>query len=177
MEIVKVRVFIGALLKKEDGSYKTENHTVKIPKPSKEWNLFLEHAKKMYSKVELIEVTKENIEFGKKMVKGKEVPTQNHTYKVVDSSEDIKNAIADIYANKAELTDDQKKIAELEAKLNAVLEQNSEKPKKPTKQKKDIDPKLEELRAKYTELYKKKPNHLMKVESLEKAINEFKPAE
>jgi len=177
MEIVKVRVYRGELKKDEHGNWKTENHFVKIAKPSIEWTNFLLYAKKMYSKVELIEVTEESIEHEVKMVAGKEIPYQIHSYDAIEPSEDIKQAIEDIYKVKKVLTADQIKLQELEAKLKALTDKSGETVNVPVKkviENKVDDSAMEALRDEYFALYEKKPSHLMKEETLIDKINEFK---
>jgi|TARA_R110000851_G_C12841748_1_gene541840 hypothetical protein len=180
MEIVNVKVYIGKLSKNEDGSWATENHPVKIRKPSKEWGLFLSNAKLMYSKVELTEVLKETVVHGTKKVKGQEVATQKHKYEAVKSSNEIIEEIKAIYISKVELTEDQIRIAGLEAKLEALSAA-----KEPVKESKkvvanipedlndDID-EIEELRIEYFGLAEKKPHHLWKEDKLKEEIEKLK---
>jgi hypothetical protein len=166
MEVVVTRRFIGKLAKEPDGEWTTENQLVRTHRPSLEWNLFLQLGKMMYSKVELVEVFDEKIEFGTKKVKGQDVKTQKHIHTKIEASDDIKREIEDIHAEKIELTPDQKKIADLEAKLESFMASGASKTEDPNKSGYELKPSV----AKYKEVFGKKPHHTWSEEQINEKI-------
>lgn len=170
MEIVKLQVYRGKVTRNENGEIDSENQPTKIARPSKEWNLFLQHAPVMYTKVEIIQVTQEIITHGEKTLHGKIIPTQTHDYKLVETSEEIKAEVAGIFKTKVVQTPEQKQIAELTKRLNdlsGVEPANIEDVKIATN---STNSDLEALRQKYFDLYQEKPSHLMKEKGLKAAI-------
>jgi hypothetical protein len=175
MELVTMQVFRGELKKGEDNEWKTENNPMRLHVPSKGWDLFLERASSMFTKVELIKVQEQKIAFGEKEVKGKKVPTQKHEYVDVDSRQEIIDAINGIFSAKAKLTPEQIQINELKAMVNDL--KGKTEPKKavkkevaiPTDLNDDID-EMEQLRVNYFELAEKKPHHLWKEDKLKEEI-------
>ena len=88
----------------------------------------------IYIYIYILGVLKETVKHGEKTVKGKTVPTQEHVYTDADVSQDIKDAISDIFEPKANLTPEQKEIAELKSrleKMDALLQSSTEPKTKP----------------------------------------------
>jgi hypothetical protein len=174
IEIVKLQIYTGKLLKNENGEWQTQNQSIKIERPSKEWNLFLKNAAIMYSKIELVSVDKQTTKQEKKMVNGKEIGFQTHLYDPITPSDAIINEVNSIFGKKANLTADQQRIADLESKLAQLMAKSES--KTPTETKETTSSVLESLRDEYFTLIGKKPHHKMNEESLIEAINEFKTA-
>ena len=175
MEIVKVQVYTGKLQKNEHGEWTTKNNPYKVRKPSKEWNLFLNNAPNMYSKVELLEVTEEKVIHGEKTVRGKIQATQKHEYNVIESPKDVVDAIEGVLKKKVNLSPEQKEIAELRAKLDALIESKPKEPKLEKKKIDEVDDEIIELRAKYKELHpeNKDANKLWKERKLGEEIEKL----
>lgn len=168
IEMVNVRVFRGPVVYNKTGQVTSENQTTKIARPSKEWNLFLKNAPIMYTQVEVVEVKQEKIVHGEKIVSGKTVPIQTHEYTTIETSSAIKAEIDGIFTKKTVVTTEQKQIAELTEKLNALLAGQSL-VKKETLAGSEDD--LEKTRAEYLELFGKKPHHKTGIESLRAEID------
>lgn len=160
----------------QDRTVKSENQLYKVSHNTFDWESFKKTIKYSFKHAEIVSYKEQVKTIEQEDVLGKQTPVAKFSYKDLEITNELKQELDLIFTPAKEaLTADQKEIAELKAQMAELLK--SKAPKQPVKEKKESDPRLEELRAEYTELYEKKPNHLMKVAGLEKAINEFKSAE
>lgn len=158
----------------QDRTIKSENQLYKVSHNTFDWESFKKTIKYSFKHAEIVSYKEQVKIIEQEDVLGKQTPVARFSYKDLEITNELKQELDLIFTPAKEgLTKDQKEIAELKAQMAELLK--SKAPKEPKKQ--ESDPKLEELRTRYTELFDKKPNHLMKVAGLEKAINEFKPAE
>jgi hypothetical protein len=128
----------------------TPNDKFKVTYGSKEWENVLSRAKSFgYTEIKVLSVVDKT---------GKD--------KVEDNGLIQKEVNEAMTSEEKQLTPEQKEIAELKARLEAMESNGS---------KKDdvIDTELlEKLRKQYSDLFDKKPHHLLGVEKLQEAINE-----
>lgn len=159
--IIKLRVYRGEELNyNADGSVKNENHLVSLTHNSRNWVLFMKNLKNNgYCKVE-VEKAFNEIEEGK----------YEEIKNVSEYNEEVQSSFKKL--KEVNLTPDQKKIAELEAKLDALV--NASKPKEEKVVEKQLEKSIEEIRVEYEEVIGKKPHHMAKAETLLKEIEENK---
>lgn len=171
MEIVNLRVYRGKVTYNENGQVTSENQTFKVRRPSKEWGLLLKNAPLMYTKVEIVEVLKEEIKHSEKTVNGKIVPVQSHEYSKVEASDEIKYEISNLFSKAKPETADEK-IAKLQAQLDKLTANKNEGVKVAEKPEPSNNDELELARLKYFQLFGEKPSHLLKLKSLNAKIAE-----
>jgi hypothetical protein len=160
--IVQLRIHRGKVTYDEHGNLTSDNQLMKLKYGVLEWVNFVKTARLLgYSKVELVKVT-----------------DGNDNYKEIEAPQEIIDSVRDVLAApKAELTPEQKEIQELK-ELVAKLASDSKPEKKEAKKKPakdstpDINEELEAAREEYHKVLGKKPNHLMKLANLNKAISE-----
>jgi hypothetical protein len=133
--LVHLKVIVGKPSYDEHGSIQNENMVVRIEHGGKnsQWYNYMKNLKSQgFGKVSIQKVT----EFGKDDVE-------------IDQYDDIKDELALAIAKPDEaLTEDQKRIKELEGKVRELLNAKST-PKKATQ---EVDPELKSLREEYMEL-------------------------
>lgn len=159
MIVVKLHVYRGKeILKREDGSVKNENQTVKLAYGALEWVNYLKNIHVYgYCKVEVESIRG----FG------------NHESKdLTEEGKKIKEELNKAFFGDKEvkLTADQIKIAELEAKMEELLGSDSKKGGKGSTGNTNVDAELEAARAKYKEVLGEDAHHAAKVDSINKAI-------
>lgn len=151
--IVKIRVYRGAELNyNAEAVVKNENHLVSLQHNTKSWVLFMKNLKlNGYCKVTVDSVWSE-------VKKGE----YNEVKDIKAISKEVEDAF--IGKDKIVLTPDQKKIADLEAKLEALINA-----KTPTNEDKEG---VDKLRAEYKELYGKIAFNGWDAEKLKEKIEE-----
>lgn len=154
--IVHLRVYKGELNYTSDGKIKNENQSVKIQHNTVEWFNFMKYLNaNQYSKVGVDRVLN-----GSTMEPLKD-------YKEIE--EEVKKAFEG-QDKEIQLTPDQKRIAELEAKIEGLM-----KASKPVKS--DVvvpkeDNELQEARKEYQKVFGKKGHHSWTVDQLKEKIAE-----
>lgn len=166
---ISVRVYKGKQMSFDaKGNAQNDNQSIKYVHDTVEWANFLKnisangYCKVDVESVKIIEKVKENNFFVDKV----------SDYENVDA---IKKEVETAFKNQTEevLTPEQQKIADLEAKLNALLGLKEEKPSKKEVKKEISNPEdLEVLRAEYTDKVGKKPFHGWDAEQLKEKIAE-----
>lgn len=160
--IIHLRITVGKPLFDESGKITNENHVVKIPHDTERWSNYLSQLPNMgLGKVEVEKVTQFN---------GQSYEDKPDLIESVS-----KELIKSMTPKSAELTPDQKRIAELEAKLEALLSMNS-KTLKESENDADLDEELEALRIQYTELTGEIGKKNWKAETIKQKIAEFNEA-
>lgn len=158
--IIRVRAFRGTELNYDaNGKIKNENNTIAYEYGSKLWDLFLKNIKlNGYCKV--------NVESVKELIKDAE-------YKTIEDISKFEKEVQDAFVGTVveKLTPDQKRIAELEAKLELLINANST--EKETVKDEEVSD-INVLREKYSELYGKKPFAGWKQDKLIEMIEEKK---
>lgn len=189
---VHLRVYRGKTLSyNAQGEVTTENHLVKLEHNTAEYKRFLS----MLRANGFIEVKVEKVLNISKPVEGKTKDEPGYYEEVKDFKDITKEVNLALNPDGAEkeLTADQKKIADLEAKLDAFMNGGNkakEDSKKTEIVKTDEDKKvltdaltnpapandkLKNARDKYLEVFGKKGHHSWTVEEIEQKIAEFKP--
>lgn len=179
---VKLNLYRGKKNFDEDKKLTSEMIAMDLsPYNGLEWNNFMKHASIVgYTSAEVTAVN--SIKYTKHpKPEGKEGETITlTTYPSIDMDEDIVNEIKENVKSafdttpKVVLTPEQKEIAELKATVKNLVD--NKKPKEETKKSVKInktpntDEELEDARDKYLKVFEKKPNHLMKLENINKAI-------
>lgn len=154
-KVIWLRVYKGQeILKSEDGKVRNENSKVSLTHETLEWSLYLKSLPyNPYCKVEVEKV----FEF------------KDGKYVECEISEKIKKEV--LLAHKGDqtvkLTPDQQRIADLEAKIDSLLDKKSEK-----KDDNISDDELEELRKQYFDKFGKKPHHLWKSDKIKEKLNQ-----
>mgnify|MGYP003624413092 CR=1 FL=1 len=160
-QVVTLKVFKGEKISfNEDRSIQNDSQLIKTEHGTNEWKcLMMTLVASGYCKVEVLRVNNIDSNFS-------EVEDKKSYQKEVESS---LNPFL-----KVELTPDQKRIAELEAKLEAFI--SNKEPKKEVELDNEEDDKesLKELQLEYFELFGKKAHHMMKAERLIEEIDNFK---
>jgi hypothetical protein len=161
-------VYRGKTLKQldynADGSVKTENHITKVEYGSLMWGLYLKNLKTEYGAATVERVVEEKVsESGEK------------SYEEVKDFAHISKEVELCFEGEAKpMTPEQKKIAELEAKLELLLSGGTKNTKEVVKEAAAPSEDIDALRKEYEELYGEKPHHLFKAEKLITLINEKK---
>lgn len=176
--IVTLRCFIGKVTYNEKGEISSKNAPVKLRYGKLEWVNFMKSAKNQYSKLVVEGAKEETISFkdGKDFSE-KPIKIRQSDYKKVDIPESIVAEVEEAMGKIVEeLTDDQKRIATLEAQIAALSGGGkATKEGKEPKAKKEgegfdntakINEELEAARKKYHEVLGKKPNHMKKLATL-----------
>lgn len=163
--IIKLRVYkkienMSGVVKNEIGEVQNENQLVSLKHNSLEWANYMKHVSPIiYAKIE--------VEKHFESENAKEASECPQSIK-----EEIENALK---APKKELTPEQQRIADLEAKLEAILSAKEEKAEAKTEPK-AIDSELEEARDRYKKEIGKKPHHSWSIEKINEVILESKEA-
>lgn len=160
--IVHLRVYRGGDLNyTADGKIKNENQSVKITHDTVEWSNFLRHLKSnQYGKVE-VEKVLDPLKMNEK--------TELEPISDKDKLEAIKKEVSKAFngpENEVVLTPEQKKIAELEAKLDALTNKGDK------KEPNDVDDELSKAREEYVKVFGKKGHHSWSVEEINQKIKE-----
>lgn len=166
--VVHLQLFVGEILYDAKGNIKSENLTVKLTYNTAEWRnymrQFVRNGFSKYKILKIIEVTDETRKTGEHndvtdKMKGEidaHIKEKTQVVKAPKSNEDPR------------LTELQKQNEQLMARLEA-LENGGNSYKKSEKPEKSEGDKL---KARYKELYGKKPHHLMGEEKIKQAIEE-----
>ena len=181
---VKLRLYRGKKSHDEKGNVESANQFMDAPTYlSFEWENFMKNASLVgYSDAKVVSVSE--IVYETLPVKdGKKDDTYIKTsYKKVDIDSEIANEIKAVVkdafktqTSEKSLTEDQKRIATLEAQIASLANSSKDKPKVKKEGKgfddtPDTNEELEVARDKYTEVFGKKPNHLKKLQTLNEEI-------
>lgn len=162
-----------------NGQAKQEAINVKLPYPSQQWDNYMKTLRFAgFNKVEVEQVTDEEVTLVTMKKKGKDFTKQVKKYTVVDTPSKIIEAVKTALAKpEVELTPEQKEIAELKAAIAELRGANAE----PKKEAKKVEPKEEEsndsdldaARAEYKEAFEKKPHHSWSAEQIREKIKEL----
>lgn len=161
---VVLRVYKGRKLSyNENGSVQNENQVIKIEHDTMEW-------KAVMSTLRLNGYAKVTVE--------KVFYLDENRTNCTDCS-DIKTEVDDNFKPKVDktLTPEQKRIAELEAKLDLLINGGKEDVENIDLSKENVftgEVSIEDARLQYEDVIGKKPSHLAKVETLLTKIQEFK---
>lgn len=185
--IVTLRVYRGAINYDAKGKIKSENQTLNLTYGVLEWINFMDSARIFYSRMEIEKVREEIITWTDTEYRdkgGNIIKKKNIEYKVVDAHEEMKKDVKTaLDAPVKYLTPDQKRIADLEARIDAISTQGRGK----THKVKDIKPvvaappvdktpntneELETARKRVHELTGKKPHHMTQLKKLNQIIKE-----
>lgn len=162
--IVQLRIYRGKVTYNESGKITSDVQTMKLKYGRLEWVNFMKAARLVYSKIDVVRCT-----------------DIDNDYKVIDTPEAVLNDIEKALKGEDVALTPQQEIKELK---DAVAELKGKKKKEEPKKednKQESKPKaesntddskdeLETLREKYTELYGKKPSHLMREKGLKAKI-------
>ena len=161
LHIYKAKRGFNGIARGENGKIVNENHKVSLPYDTMEWNNWLKHViPSGIIKIEVLGVVKV-----KRDSKG-----NYESYSYENVPENIKKQVADSLLAKVDIsqqTPEQKRIAELEAKIDAILGTGNGVSKEP---KKEIAPELEEARKKYHKVFGKKGHHSWDVTTIKEKI-------
>ncbi len=153
--VVKLRVYRGREVNYDaNRKIKNENQLVSLEYNTKQWSLFMKNLPlNGYCKVEVEKVFK-TIQTESKDKEGKKVIAKS--YEPIEDIAIYDKEVQEAFNPVVEVakTPEQKQIAELSAKVEAMT--NGKKETKPKKEKKDKQPKndnIKALRAEYKELY------------------------
>lgn len=155
--VIKLRVYRGTELNyDENRNVKNENHLVSIEHNSRMWVLF-----------------KKNVllnGYCKVSVDSAFVKNEKGDYDEVKDLSVFENEIKEAFTDKAnvKISPQEARIAELEAKLDALINGSKKEPKKEVKEEKGDD--LDDLRAEYEKVVGKKPHHMAGEEKLKEGI-------
>lgn len=158
--IVQLRIFRGKVTYDAKGKITSDVQTMKLKFGRLEWVNFIKTARLIYSKIDVVMCTDLGKDYREKP---KEIDTPDEVLSDIETALKGKGVV--LTPQEQEIKDLKDDIAELKGK----------KSKKEVEEKKEENTggdELESLRAKYTELYGKKPNHLMKEAGLKKKIEE-----
>jgi len=146
-----LRVFQGKITYDANGNVTSENQPMKIEHNTRQFDLFLKSARNFYSRIEVLKATD-----GKNEI-------------TIDPV--IKKQIEDcVKVAEKPLSADEATIKQLQDRLSA-LEGGNKEPKKEEATDENQE-ELEVARAKYLEVFGKKPSHLMTIETINKKLAE-----
>ena len=160
--VLKLQVYYGEKKYNVRGEVISKKQIIKITYGTNEWKQFAQNAPKIgITSIDVEEVRKGRIEGGKMVY---------DSDSIIETPKQITIEVEDIFTIPEEyLTPEQREIKELRSLIEEMKSSNS-KPKKESK--KQVDPNLESARARYEELFGKKPSHLKKAATLLKEIEE-----
>jgi hypothetical protein len=175
-KFVTLKIYKGSeIVRGEDGNVKNENQTVTIQIDSLEFKKYVEHLPfSQYRRVEILECFE--VQTGYNNAEGKYHP---EVIEKIETPKEVSDAITNMFkGKKAQLTPEQQRIADLEAKLESLMKsqpnpENGKTPKISVDERAEPS-ELDELRAEYESLAGKKPNHLLKEDKLRDKIAELK---
>jgi len=190
---VKINLYRGKKTFDEHGNISSEMSAMDLPTyKSLEWTNFMKYATivgytdgKLISVSEIHYTTKDkpNGKHGEVVTTTSYEPVKMDSEIVAEIAAVVKEAFE---IKRVALTPEQQEIADLKAIVAGLVDSKPKKAEKPVKEKaapkaeikveapkeSDSSNELEDARGKYTELYGKKPSHLMKLEGLNKKIAE-----
>lgn len=149
--IIKLRCYRGTELNyDQDGKVKNENNLVSLEHGSKNWVIFMKN-------LSLNGFCKVEVEKGFKVL-------GNGEYEPIENLEEFTKEVAKNFKQEKEevLTADQKRIAELEAKLEAFMNGDSKKETKVAKTEKvevKTESNIDDVKKEYEKIVGKKPFH------------------
>lgn len=166
---VNLRVFKGQKMSyDENGNPQNENQQVTLPYDTVQWKNYLKTLRaNRFIRVDVesvfyVDQKKDENNFFVDTIKEAEDELVSKIKKEVKESFELP---------KPELTQEQKRIADLEAKLEALLSAGSQNATAKSNGKSDD---LDSLKKEYEEVVGKKPHHMAKAETLKKEIEEAK---
>jgi len=168
--VVKLRIFKGSKMSYDaNGNVQNENHLVTLVHNTVEWRNYL----KMLIANQFLDVKAEKVMYCDKE-KNSEGFFEDKISEVDQDlvchiNEEIKKALS---APEKHLSPNEKRIAELEAKLDALINGKSEKKTEKKVEKTKKDDNLDALRSEYETLYGKKPFAGWKADKLKEKIAE-----
>lgn len=152
--VIKLRVYRGTELNYDaERNVKNENHLISIEHNSRMWVLFKKNVLlNGYCKVDVESAFYEN---------------EKGEYDEIKDISIFNNEIKEVFTDKAnvKVSPQEVRIAELEAKLEALMNAS----KKETKTEEKVDD-LDDLRAEYEKVVGKKPHHMAGEEKLREGI-------
>lgn len=162
--IVQVRVYKGQVTFNEKQELTSTNQLMKLRYGIKEWTLFLKGIVQMgWTRVDVVKCLNGNSRI---MVEG----VINHPE--VDVPEAVKDEIKKaMVVKEKQLTPDQQKIKDLEAKLDQLIE-SKEDPKEAIKNTEEVDEELTAARERYVDAFGKKPHHKSSAEKINQLVEE-----
>lgn len=175
-KFVTLRIYKGSeIVTGEDGNVKNENQEVTVQIDSLEFQNYVKHLPfSQYRRVEILKCVEVKTAYTDAEGKYHAEETEE-----MQTPEEVLDVIKNMFVGKkAQLTPEQQRIADLEAKIESLMKsqpnpENGKAPKISNDEK--AEPSLlDELRAEYETLSGKKPNHLMKEDKLQEKINELK---
>lgn len=168
---VSLRVYKGPRMSfDENGKVQNENQRVVLTHDTQQWKNFLSALRANgYVKVEAEKI------FYVESKKDSEGYFKDDITECPESLiEKIKQEVKEAFEQKApDLTDDQKRIAELEETVKKITKDEKPKADKPKAEKPKTED-ISDLRAEYEKLYGKKPYGGWKADMLKQKINDFK---
>lgn len=188
MNVLTLRLYRGKETYDKKGNLTSENQLYKIPHGTPEWDQFKRNVGLTFTKVELVEVNKQiakRVEV--ETLSDKKAYNTEYSYEKIEVTPELQKEIDSIFGTpEIELTADQKRIAELEAKLELLIEGKKEgglsdpekdEPKTPTDPKPELTAEqIEAIKDEYTSLFGAKPHHKKGIEAIIAEIEEFKKA-
>lgn len=193
MNVLTLRLYRGKETYDKKGNPTSENQLYKIPHGTAEWDQFKRNVGLTFTKVELVEVNKQiakRVEV--ETLSDKKAYNTEYSYEKIAITPELQKEVDSILGTpEIELTADQKRIAELEAKLEILMDakkEGSELPSDPIT-KEDLDgskkeestdgvdaDQLEAVRKLYHETFGEKPHHKTTIETMIAKIEEFQKA-
>lgn len=168
MNILTLRLYRGKETYNKEGKLTSPNQLYKVSHNTFDWENFKKTINFTFSNAEVVEFNKQIIKMGEEEVLGKKTPVAIYSYEKIEVTEKLKKEVSDIFKKiDKELTPDQKKIAELEKKLESLLSG----PDKKVVVNESTDAELETLRAAYKEKFGKKAHHMKGIEKLKKELS------
>lgn len=168
MNIVTLRLYRGKETYNKTGKLTSENQLYKISHNTTDWVNFKKTAAYTFSNAEVLAFNKQIVKMEEEEVLGKLTPVARYSYKEISIPEELKKEVKAIFQGEEKvLTPDQKKIAELEKKIDNLSNGNRE-------QKPNTDEDLNNARAEYKKVFGKKGYAGWTVEQINAKIAEKK---
>jgi len=173
--IVTLRAYKGELKRDFDNPEKvtSENQKVKLVYKSPAWVNYLDKARLNHSRIDIESVKEEHVDYkdtGRKDSRGFSIVNTLFSYKDSEATEEMKSEVSKCMQRKAkESTPDQETIQSLKEEMRELKESIKKGNADSTP---DVNEELEAARERYLEVFGKKPNHLMKLSSINAKIKE-----
>jgi hypothetical protein len=170
--LVTLRVHKGKVSYDKNGKLQSDNQVVVLIHGSGAWTNYLAHARLNHTGMEVekvVEETMKSIDTGRTNAQGFKITRPEFTENPIDTPKEITaEVLKAISPPVAELSPEQKELAELRAIVEDLKEGKDETP--------NVNEELEAARKELEGLTGKKPSHLFKLESLQTKIAEARAA-
>lgn len=159
--IVQLRIFRGKVNHDEKGKVTSDNQVMKLAFGRLEWVNFMKSAKLVYSKIEVVVCTDADEDY-------KEIETPAEVLSDVEKA--LKGEEIKLTPQQQEIKELKEAVEELKGKKESKKSESKPKEEKKFDKTPDTDEELEAARARFEEVFGKKPHYLTALKTINKKI-------